>query len=76
MIKKLQTPIEINQQLEVLHPYVKVCFSELMAGSSLSAMNQRKQRAINSDLWDKYVNIGLAVELYKQTCFMNDKGAI
>ncbi|ADX87818.1 hypothetical protein [Vibrio phage JSF13] len=64
----------IKSVLDKLDPYVAVCFHELLAGKSLTAMNQRKQRAVDSNNWDKYHNIGLAVELYKQNKFMIEKG--
>lgn len=73
---QLKTPYEISDKLECLDPYVKVCFSQLLSGVKLSSMNQRKQRAITGGLWDKYINIGLAVELYKLTVLMNKKGAV
>ena len=75
MSGKLHTPYEIDTILKTLPAYVSVCFHELVGGSSLATMNQRKQRAIISDNWEKYINIGLAVELYKQTKLMNEKKA-
>lgn len=74
-MSKLHVPYEIKEILGLLDPYVSACYYELLSGIQLSSMTQRKSRAVESQLWDKYNNIGLAVELYKQTKLMNTKEA-
>lgn len=65
---------EVINTLNLLPAYVLTCFIELRSGASLNSMYQRKQRALNSCDWEKYHNIGLAVELYKQTKLLQEKG--
>jgi len=74
--KRLITPYEIQDQLDNLSGYGRVCYSQLVEGLSLTAMNQRKQRAVTSENWFKMIDISLAVELYKLTVKLNEKGAI
>ncbi|AGH31935.1 hypothetical protein VPIG_00077 [Vibrio phage PWH3a-P1] len=74
--QRLITPYEVQDQLDNLSGYTRVCYSELLEGLSLTAMNQRKQRAVSGENWTKMIDISLAVELYKLTVKMNEKGAI
>ncbi len=72
---RLYIPVEVQEVLNTVHPLVEVYTKELLAGKSLTAFNQRKQRAVIGNDWGKFVNLGLAVELYKTIKTMNDKDA-
>lgn len=73
---RLYIPSEVQEVLDQVHPMVEVYLKELAnGGKGLSAFNQRKQRATKANEWEKFVNLSLAVELYKTVKFMNDKEA-
>lgn len=75
MTTPLTPPSEVREILKKLSPYASICYYELLNGVKLSSMNQRKQRALAGQHWQKHIDIGLAVELYKQTETLNKKGA-
>ncbi len=73
---RLFIPSEVQEVLDGVHPMVEVYLKELTTGNkNLSAFNQRKQRATRANEWGKFVNLSLAVELYKTVKFMNEKEA-